>query len=149
MGSFIQMFCFIVFIVSSYVFSQNKTEGLKTAFDKFIAAQNAHDLKTLESLLSDSPNFLWITAGNVIWGRDEAMKRFAKIYGGTWHLEPKKSELRIVLEKDNVAQIFVPILFSIGQADQPIQETHFIMNQVWVREESGWKITSLLPIPVP
>jgi hypothetical protein len=41
-------------------------------FAKFVAAQNAHDLKAVGELLQDSPQFLWITRGVPIWGRDAA-----------------------------------------------------------------------------
>jgi hypothetical protein len=45
--------------------------------------------------------------------------------------------------------LFVPIVFSIGPPGQPAQETRFLMNQVLVKSDSGWKIASILPIPVP
>jgi len=43
-------------------------DEIKALFAKFVAAQNAHDLKTVGELLQDSPQFLWITRGTPIWG---------------------------------------------------------------------------------
>ena len=37
-------------------------DEIRATFEKFVAAQNAHDLKALEPLLLDSPQFLWITS---------------------------------------------------------------------------------------
>src|SRR5215217_9318449 len=55
-------------------------DEVKALFAKFVAAQNAHDLKAVSETLQDSPQFLWITRGTPVWGRDEALKRFAALY---------------------------------------------------------------------
>ena len=36
-------------------------DEVRAAFDRFVQVQNAHDMKALEVLLADSPQFLWIT----------------------------------------------------------------------------------------
>ena len=61
----------------------NSEDEVKALFAKFVAAQNAHDLKAVGELLQDSPQFLWITRGIPIWGRDAALKRFDVLYQGT------------------------------------------------------------------
>ena len=58
-------------------------DEVKAQFSKFIAAQNAHDLKTVGDMLLDSPQFLWITRCAPIWGREAALKRFEALYQGT------------------------------------------------------------------
>ena len=57
-------------------------------FDQFVKAQNSHDVAAVRELLLDSPNFLWVTRGAPIWGRDAALKRFETLYQGTWKLRP-------------------------------------------------------------
>jgi len=47
----------------------------------------------------------------------------------------------------DVAQIFVPIVFTIGPAGQPAQVTRFLMNQVFVKASDGWRVRTILPIP--
>ena len=94
-----------------------------------------------------SPDFLWITRGNPIWGSDAAMKRFAALYEGTWRLEPDTASLKIVTIGQDAAELFVPISFTIGAAGQPAQTTRFLMNQVLVRTSAGWRVSSILPIP--
>jgi ketosteroid isomerase-like protein len=71
-------------------------DEVKALFAKFVAAQNAHDLKAVGELLQDSPQFLWITRGVPIWGRDAALKRFEALYQGTWSLDPKTDELKVI-----------------------------------------------------
>jgi hypothetical protein len=50
---------------------------------------------------------------------------------------------------DSVAQLYVPIVFTIGRTAQPAQPTRFLMNQVLVKTPQGWKVSSILPIPAP
>ena len=124
-------------------------DEVRATFDRFVAAQNAHDIKAVESLLLGSPNFLWITRGTPVWGADAALKRFAALYEGTWQLEPDTSGLKIVMIGDVAAQIYVPIVFKIGAPGQQAQQVRFLFNQVLVKTPSGWKVSSILPIPAP
>ncbi len=121
---------------------------MRAAFDRVVAAQNAHDAGAVSALLADSPDFLWVTRGEAIWGREAAMARFRTLWQGTWHLEPDSAAFRIVLERPGVAEVFVPVTFTIGAAGQPPATARFLMNQVWV-DGKEWTLASLLPIPVP
>ena len=124
-------------------------DEVRATFERFVAAQNAHDVKALESLLLNSPDFLWITRGTAVWGSDSALKRFSALYEGTWRLDPEASSLRITMLGDRAAQIYVPIMFTIGAPGQSAQATRFLMNQVLVKTPDGWKVSSILPIPAP
>jgi hypothetical protein len=124
-------------------------DDVRAIFDRFVVAQNAHDIKAVESLLLSSPNFLWITRGTPVWGSDAALKRFSALYEGTWRLDPEPSGLKISMISDGVAQIYIPIIFTIGAAGQPPQQTKFLMNQVLVNTPDGWRVSSILPIPAP
>jgi ketosteroid isomerase-like protein len=124
-------------------------DEVREAFDRFIAAQNAHDLRAVEALLADSRDFLWITRGTPIWGREAALKRFKALYEGTWQLAPEAGAMKVVMLGDNVAQLYVPIAFSIGAPGQAPQTTRFLMNQVLLKMPAGWKVAAILPIPAP
>jgi uncharacterized protein (TIGR02246 family) len=124
-------------------------EEVRQTFDRFVAAQNAHDLRAVEALLLDSADFLWITRGTPIWGREAALKRFQALYEGTWQLAPDANALKVAMLGDNAAQLFVPISFSIGAPGQAPQTTRFLMNQVLVKTPAGWKVSAILPIPAP
>jgi len=124
-------------------------DDVKATFDRFVAAQNAHDVSAVRDLLLDSTNFLWVTRGAPIWGRDAALKRFETLYQGTWKLSPDTSNLKVVLLGDTTAQLFVPIMFNIGPPGQPAPDAPFLMNQTLVKTATGWRIASILPIPLP
>ena len=70
-------------------------DDVKVVFDRFVVAQNAHNVSAVRDLLWDSPDFLWITRGAPIWGRDAALKRFEALYHGTWKLSPDTSKLKV------------------------------------------------------
>ena len=124
-------------------------DEVKATFDRFVVSQNAHDVAAVRDLLQDSPNFLWVTRGAPIWGRDAAMRRFETLYLGTWKLSPDSSGLKVVMLTETTAQLFVPIMFKIGPPGQPAPDTPVLMNQTLVKSAGGWRIASILPIPLP
>ena len=124
-------------------------DDARAAFERFVAAQNSHDLKALEALLLGSADFLWITRGTAVWGREAAIKRFAALYEGTWRLEPEPANLKILNLGNGVTQIYVPVLFTIGAPGQSPQQPRFLMNQILVNTPSGWKVAAILPIAAP
>ena len=124
-------------------------DEVRATFERFVQAQNAHDTRALEGLLADSPQFLWTTRGTAVWGRDAALKRFAKLYEGTWKLEPELAGLRVVALGENVAQLHVPITFTTGPAGQAPQVVRMFINQVLVKSTGGWRVISIFPVPAP
>jgi ketosteroid isomerase-like protein len=124
-------------------------DEVRATFERFVAAQNAHDVKAVESLLLNSPDFLWITRGTPVWGSDPALKRFTALYEGTWRLDPETSSLKTTMLGNSAAQLYVPIMFTIGAAGQPSQPARFLMNLILVKTPGGWKVSSILPIPAP
>jgi ketosteroid isomerase-like protein len=143
-----------LFVVGTLVFSATDTraapeDDVRIAFDQFVNAQNAHDLAAVREVLLDSPNFLWVTRGTPIWGREAALKRFETLYLGTWKLSPDASNLKVALVNDTTAQVYVPITFNIGPAGQPAPDAFFLMNQTMTKTVAGWRIANILPIPLP
>ena len=139
----------MVIILAGAARASSEEDEIKALFTKFVEAQNAHDLKVVGNLLQDSPNFLWITRGTPIWGRDAALRRFEALYQGTWSLDAKTDELRVIELQPGVAQIYVPIIFMIAPAGQTALSARFLMNQVVVKTADGWKVASILPILAP
>lgn len=124
-------------------------DDVRLVFEQFVKAQNAHDVIAVRELLLDSPNFLWVTRGAPIWGRDAALKRFETLYQGTWKLSPDMANVKAVLVSDTTAQLHVPITFNIGALGQPAPDAPFLMNQTLVKTAAGWRIANILPIPLP
>ena len=124
-------------------------DDVRAAFDRFVRVQNAHDTKALEALLADSPQFLWVTRGTPVWGREAAVQRFAKLYEGTWRLDPEPSSVRVVAITEDVAVVHATVQFTIGAPNQPPQVTRFLLNQILVKAAGTWRVMSILPIAAP
>jgi hypothetical protein len=124
-------------------------EEIRASFDKFVPAQNAHDLGAVKALLNDDPSFLWVTRGNVVWGVGPSLERFAALYQGTWSLAPELPALRIALVTESVALLEAPVVFSIGLPGQSATHTPFILTQTWVRKGTTWQVAAILPISMP
>ena len=122
-------------------------DEVRATFESFVAAQNAHDAGKVAELLQDSADFLWITRGIAIWGRDASMKRFASLYEGTWKLDPDWASFKVIPLGSNSAQLMVPVTFIIGPAGQPGQPTRMFLSQALVKTNGTWRIASILPVP--
>ena len=70
-------------------------DEIRSTFGKFVAAQNAHNLKAVGDLLSDSPDFIWIAPGRIVRGRDAAIQRFGELFQGAWRVDPDWSTFHI------------------------------------------------------
>ena len=124
-------------------------EEVRAVFDKYIATQNAHDLKGMRSLLADSPDVLWISRGKPIWGREAALKTLEERYKGTWKIDVDKKELRVISVSRRVAQVYAPTQLSAGEPGAEPARNRLYINLVMVKKPEGWQIVSVLPILVP
>jgi hypothetical protein len=135
-------------LAASSAFASSEDE-VRAAFARFVEVQNAHDTKALEGLLADSPHFLWITRGTVLWGREAAIQRFGKLHEGTWRLEPELANLRVVPISETAAELHVPVTFTTGAPGEAPQRSRLFLNQVLVKSNGVWRVMSIFPIPAP
>ncbi len=137
----------LLLLSSSGLAADPDDDQIRGTFRMFVAAQNAHDADAVGDLLLDSPDFLWITKGTPVWGRSAALARFQSLYAGTWRLDPDTTALRIIHIRSDVVHLVAPVQFTIGAPGHPPQTILFYLNQVLVRTERGWKVSSILPLP--
>jgi uncharacterized protein (TIGR02246 family) len=124
-------------------------EDVRAVFDRYIAIQNAHDLNSMRGLLVDSPDFLWVSRGKPVWGREAALKGFEERYKGTWFIEVDRRELRVVSISRRVAQVYAATQLTSGDPGTAPASTRVYINLVMVKKPEGWQIASILPIPIP
>jgi uncharacterized protein (TIGR02246 family) len=124
-------------------------DEVRAVFDKYIAAQNAHDLKTVRTLLLESPDLLWISRGRPLWGRDAALKSLEERYRGTWHIDVDRKEFRVVSVSRRVVQVYAQTQLTVGDPGVEPARNRVYINLVMVKKPEGWRIASILPIMVP
>ena len=118
----------------------------RSIFEKFIAAQNAHDADAVKAMLLDSPSTLLFARNVDTRGRDAVAARFREYYEGTWHLEPDMSKFRVAVISNDVMQVLVPIVFTRGLPGKPAQQNIFLISQTYVQDASGWHVASIMPV---
>jgi Protein of unknown function (DUF3225) len=123
----------------------DETEA-RAFFTKFVAAQNAHDVNEVKSMLWDSPGMLWFGRNVETRGREAVADRFREYYEGTWHLEPEMSQFHATVISNDVMQILVPIVFTRGLPGKPSQDNKFLISQTFVHDADGWHVASIMPI---
>ncbi len=136
-------------LLATLVHATTMEDEVRAVFDKYISAQNNHDLKSMRTLLIDSPDFLWITRGKPIWGREAALKGFEERYKGTWHIEPDRKEFRVISVSRRVAQVYATTQITVGEPGTEPSKIRLYINLVMVKKPEGWRIASILPILVP
>jgi len=135
-------------MVATQARASTMEDEVRAVFDKYIATQNAHDLKGMRNLLSDSPDMLWISRGKPIWGRDAALKSLEERYKGTWKIDVDKKDLRVISVSRRVAQVYAPTELSVGEPGAEPARNRLYINLVMVKKPEGWQIVSILPILV-
>ena len=135
--------------VAALAHAATMEDEVRAVFDKYIAVQNAHDLKAMRSLLADSPDLLWISRGKPIWGREAALKSLEERYKGTWRIDADRKELRIISVSRRVAQVYAPTQLTVGDPGVDPSKARLYINLVMVKKPEGWQIVSILPIIVP
>jgi uncharacterized protein (TIGR02246 family) len=123
-------------------------DEVRAVFDKYIATQNAHDLKGIRNLIADSPDVLWISRGRPIWGREAALKNLEERYKGTWKIDFDKKEVRVISVSRRVAQLYAPTQLTVGEPGAEPARNRVYINLTMVKKPEGWQIVSILPILV-
>jgi hypothetical protein len=103
----------------------------------------------MRGLLVDSPDFLWISRGKPLWGREAALKGFEERYKGTWFIEVDRKDLRVISVSRRVAQVYATTQLTVGDPGVEPARTRLYINLVMVKKPEGWQIASILPIQVP
>ena len=118
----------------------------RAIFEKFIAAQNAHNADDVKAMLWNSPSTLLFARGIETRGRDAVAARFKTYYEGTWQLEPDMSKFHVAVISNEVMQILVPIVFTRALPGKPPQQNTFLISQTYVQDANGWHVASIMPV---
>ena len=124
----------------------NEAEA-RALFTKFVAAQIAHSVGDVKSMLWNSPGTLLLARGIEIRGSAAVADRFKEYYEGTWHVEPDMSQFHVSSISKDVIQFVVPVVFTQGLPGQPPQDINRLITQTLVHDANGWHIASIISLP--
>lgn len=136
----------IALTVSGRASADQSVTDARDLFARFVAAQNAHAVDEVKSMLWASPETLFFSRGADIRGADAVAERFKSYYQGTWRLNPDMSKFHATMLSTDVVQILVPIVFTRGLPGHEPQSDIFLICQTLKKTQDGWRIASILPI---
>ncbi|MFO1115067.1 MAG: nuclear transport factor 2 family protein [Beijerinckiaceae bacterium] len=116
-------------------------------YQRFAAAQNAHDLHAVRQLLTNEPDFLWVSDGMPVWGAGATLERMATFQkSAVWRVEPDLGRARPIALSDDVAILHIPLTLVIGGQDRP-DRLRFLVGMVARKGDQGWRIAALFTTP--
>ena len=140
---------FSLLVLLSVVWTQTPVmaearDDIVLLYKQFVDAQNAHDLSAVRGLLSDSPDFLWVSDGRPVWGADATVARMSGFQqSAVWRVVPAIDRSRAVVLSGDVGFLHLPLVLLIGSTEAP-DHLPFLVEMVARRGANGWKIEALL-----
>ena len=123
--------------------TEKEAQILKT-YNDFAAAQNARDLQKVGSFFVDGPQFLWVSDGRSVWGRDATLKRMGRFQGAEhWMVYPGLEHAEIIMLSATSGILHMPLTLELGTAASPTS-LKFLVSIVFQQVAGDWKIASLL-----
>ncbi len=134
---------FVVSMLTAAPAQSDTRSDILATYAHFAAAQNARDLVRIKEVLLDSADFLWVSDGKSVWGRDaliERMSRFQTLE--IWRVEPLVDRSRVVEVAPDVAYLHMPLDLHLGTKSAP-SVTRFLVSILYRKTAEGWRIAAL------
>lgn len=132
----------VLFLLTSLAGADQKDDVLQLYRD-FASAQNARDIKRVRQLLSDAPDFLWVSDGRPVWGADAMVARMSMFQkSDVWRVEPALDRARAISLSNDVAILHLPLALEIGERGKT-DRLLFLVGMVAKRTVAGWRIAAL------
>ncbi|CAM2156486.1 SnoaL-like protein [Pararobbsia alpina] len=137
---------------ASTTVSASDLQEIRSLFLRQAAAETAHDIEGMESILARAPagqpdpvNF--VARAYTFWGRDAVLAHFRGVFTGTWRFEPDEEAIRVIPLGPDVAHIYAPTRITAGAAGLPESVFQFLVNEIAIRTPDGWRISAIFPVP--
>ena len=118
-------------------------EELSMLYQRFVAAQNNRDLGAVRETLWDAPEFLWVSDGMSVWGRDALVERMSGFQKAeVWRVEPDLARSTVVVLSDQAAYLHLPLVLTIGPGAGP-DRLSFLVSVPGIETPLGWRIAAL------
>lgn len=144
---FIWTFAAVLCLAAPDAARADPKEKALALYQRFASAQNAHDLDSVRRLLTDGPDFLWISDGMPVWGAAAMLERMAIFQkSDIWRVEPDFGRARSVALSDDAAILHIPLTLVIGGKDKP-DRIRFLVGMVGRKGVGGWRIAALFTTP--
>ena len=121
----------------------DQQQEVRDLYAAFVTAQNRHDIDAVRPLLSDRPDFLWISDGRPVWGREAMLARMADFQKAeVWRVEPEYAASQVILLDEDTAVFHLPLLLVLGTKADPAR-LKWLVEVICQKEVTGWRIAGL------
>ena len=131
---------------------QSDTNALRKDFRNLIDAENRHDLTSVQALLLNSQNTLFVAKSpdgwKGYWGKADVTNHFGELYKKPFHIDPEYATEKIVFLTPDVAETYVNAKIKADYGGF-VGPSPFVMVFVWVKSSGVWKMATDIPIPIP
>lgn len=134
-------------------FSAEDSKEVRALFLRQAGGETAHDLTAIDGVLAhatpgqpDPVSF--IARAYCFWGREAVLAHFRTTFTGTWKFEPDQDAIRVVPLGLDTAHIYAPTWITVGPAGQPGAQHQFLINEFAIRTTEGWRISTIVPVPM-
>lgn len=134
------------------IITEKDIEEIRALFLRQAAAESAHDIHGMETILAQSPpgqadSVNFVARAYRFWGREAVLEHFRTVFKGIWRFEPEVEEIKVLPISADVAHIFAPTLITAGSTEGDQKTYRFLVNEFAARTADGWRITSIVPVP--
>jgi ketosteroid isomerase-like protein len=118
-------------------------QDIRALYAAFVDAQNRRDIPAVRGVLSARADFLWISDGRPVWGREAMLERMASFQSAeVWMVEPDYPASRVILLDGDTAVFHLPLVLVIGSRADPAR-LRWLVEVICQKETGGWRIAGL------
>jgi ketosteroid isomerase-like protein len=141
------------FAAPSQQFTEADRAQVKDVLLRQAAAASAHDIAALKQVLVTVPPghqdpIVMVARAYQFWGKTALIDHFKETFKGVWKFEPDVQAIKVIPLTPDVAQIYAPTQITLGASDASARTAPFLVYEVAVRTPEGWRIASIVPVPV-
>ncbi|MBV8082740.1 MAG: hypothetical protein JO293_03565 [Candidatus Eremiobacteraeota bacterium] len=118
---------------------------VRSLYVNFIGAQNQHSLTSVQPLLWDSPNVVWLGLSGPIFGQTAILAHLKKLFAGVWNARPDYTNTHIILRSATTADVIGPVNITATVSGSPYTAQSVVVTGC-VKTSSGWKVASVVPV---
>jgi uncharacterized protein (TIGR02246 family) len=134
---------FLLCLALSGPVSADPQQQVRDLYDTFVAAQNAHDIDAVRAVLTENPDFLWISDGHPVWGREAMLTRMASFQSAeVWRVEPEYAASKVIILDTETAVFHIPLLLILGTKADPAR-LKWLVEVLCQKENGVWRIAGL------
>jgi len=119
-------------------------------------SSNAESLRfTCRSNRSEYCRFVWLSSSllaSTMWMNSPSSSvdlKAAPSAAGKFRQLHWRTVVQVTEIAPGVARVYAPSVFTIAPARQDAQPRRFLLTQVYVRTAEGWRLSTLMPFPIP